>query len=218
MISLLVSGGTLEERKEWVSQKTAANIYNLEIGGEGESVSIEDIRKLQKNLGLAVTDQKTRTCVLWEVQNLSLPAQQALLKLIEEPPENTQIILTADNANLLPATILSRCLNKTLPTQIAQLTQADETEIKEYLQILSVQSYANILKLAEKVTKSQDPKMTLVKILFFVRSGLLKQPSLKRAQVIKYLQEGILDLGTNINPQMAIEHCFLNIRQLNDKR
>src|SRR5690606_33119153 len=39
----------------------------------------------------------------------SIPAQNALLKVIEEPPSNTQIVLTCTTqANLLP-TITSRC-------------------------------------------------------------------------------------------------------------
>lgn len=216
MISLLVSGGTIDDRRTWVYDQSAENIYNLEIGNGEEAVSIEDIRNLQKNLGLAVTDEKIRTCILWEVQNLSLPAQQALLKLIEEPPAQTQIILTVDNANLLPATILSRCICKTLKTPSVELSDADQTEIKEALQILSGQSWAAVLKLSEKIAKSENANDKLAKILYFVRAGMLKQPSLKRAEVVRILQEGINDLSTHINPQMAIEHCFLSIRKLNE--
>ncbi len=216
MLSKLISGGTLKERQKTVTDLTEKNIYNLEIGQEEASVAIEQIRELQKNLSLAVTDNQIRTCIIWELQNLSLPAQQALLKLIEEPPALTQIILTADNAALLPETILSRCVVTYLTPPVFAPTKIEQAEIKEMLQVLSGQSYAQGLKLSEKLAKTENPAETLTKLLLIVRSGLLNQPSLKRAQVIRLLQQGIRDLSTNMNTQLVIEHCFLSIRRLND--
>lgn len=216
MISLLISGGTLESRQEAVKNKEINNIYNLELGNGEEAVSIEEVRALQKTLSLAVTDDNTRLCVLWEVQNLSLPAQQALLKLIEEPPAQTQIILTTDNANLLPATILSRCVLETLETPKYELTPDETTEVKQMLQVLSSKPYAASLKLAESVVKTEDPSKTIINLLMFIRGGMLQAPSLKRAEVIRILQTCLSDLKTNINSTLVLEHCFLSIRQLNE--
>jgi len=54
-------------------------------------------------------EAETRVVTISEAQNLNLEAGNALLKVLEEPPEHTIIILTALNtANLLP-TVVSRC-------------------------------------------------------------------------------------------------------------
>ena len=54
-------------------------------------------------------EAKKRVVLISEAQTLNAEAGNALLKVLEEPPEHTLIILTALNtANLLP-TIVSRC-------------------------------------------------------------------------------------------------------------
>lgn len=49
-----------------------------------------------------------RVCVLCGAENMTDQAQNALLKILEEPPEHTVFILTAENRSMLLPTILSR--------------------------------------------------------------------------------------------------------------
>lgn len=79
-------------------------------GGDGSrrSFHIDTIRKLRQNAWLLPGEAPCRVCVLCGAENMTDQAQNALLKILEEPPEHTVFILTAENRSMLLPTILSR--------------------------------------------------------------------------------------------------------------
>lgn len=84
--------------------------YFLPISTDGSSISIDAIRDLQKFLQLKTTGegQLRRAVILEQAHTLTTEAQNAFLKLLEEPPADTVIVLTADTPRSLLPTILSR--------------------------------------------------------------------------------------------------------------
>lgn len=79
-------------------------------GGDGgrRSFHIDAIRQLRQNAWLLPGEAPCRVCVLCGAENMTDQAQNALLKILEEPPEHTVFILTAENRSMLLPTILSR--------------------------------------------------------------------------------------------------------------
>ena len=79
-------------------------------GGDGSrrSFHIDTIRQLRQNAWLLPGEAPYRVCVLCGAENMTDQAQNALLKILEEPPEHTVFILTAENRAMLLPTILSR--------------------------------------------------------------------------------------------------------------
>lgn len=79
-------------------------------GGDGSrrSFYIDTIRQLRQNAWLLPGEAPCRVCVLCGAENMTDQAQNALLKILEEPPEHTVFILTAENRSMLLPTILSR--------------------------------------------------------------------------------------------------------------
>jgi len=81
----------------------------IHIKHSGNIIKIAQIRSLCHTLSMRPYEAKKRVVLISEAQTLNAEAGNALLKVLEEPPEHTLIILTALNtANLLP-TIVSRC-------------------------------------------------------------------------------------------------------------
>lgn len=76
--------------------------------GSRRSFHIDTIRKLRQNAWLLPGEAPCRVCVLCGAENMTDQAQNALLKILEEPPEHTVFILTAENRAMLLPTILSR--------------------------------------------------------------------------------------------------------------
>lgn len=73
------------------------------------SIKIETIRKIIYEASLKPYEGRKRVFVINDAETMTKEAQNALLKLLEEPPENHILILTASNpAGLLP-TVISRC-------------------------------------------------------------------------------------------------------------
>jgi DNA polymerase III gamma/tau subunit len=73
------------------------------------SIKIEAIRYVEKFLQLKPTESKKRVVVVDEAQKMTNDAANAFLKILEEPPQNAQIILIANDQKNLPMTIASRC-------------------------------------------------------------------------------------------------------------
>ena len=70
---------------------------------------VNDVRSLQETLAFPPARAKYRVFIIDEVHMMSREAFNALLKTLEEPPENVLFILATTEAHEIPATILSRC-------------------------------------------------------------------------------------------------------------
>ncbi|HVE80597.1 MAG TPA: hypothetical protein VNA68_00425 [Candidatus Dormibacteraeota bacterium] len=77
---------------------------------EKGKIGIEAIQGLQRQLALAKYRQfNHRAVIIRGAELMTLPAQNALLKTLEEPPPGTLMILTSDNKSRLLPTVISRC-------------------------------------------------------------------------------------------------------------
>ncbi len=81
----------------------------LKVVPDGTPIKIEQVRDLCQSLALKPYEARVRVVVIADAHRLTAAAGNALLKILEEPPERTVLILTApQTADLLP-TIVSRC-------------------------------------------------------------------------------------------------------------
>ena len=70
---------------------------------------VDNVRDLRDDAVYAPSQVKKRVYIIDEVHMLSISAFNALLKIIEEPPEHLLFILATTELHKVPATILSRC-------------------------------------------------------------------------------------------------------------
>lgn len=85
--------------------------YVTIIEGDNDTVvGIEQIRELRQFLKRKTTGNGTlrRACLVYDADTMTSEAANALLKTLEEPPEDTLIVLTASNESAVPVTIRSR--------------------------------------------------------------------------------------------------------------
>lgn len=100
------------------------NPYVKILAPETSSVTIEQIRELQKFLSLKVPGAQPirRVCMIEQAETMTHEAQNALLKILEEPPTDTVILLLADTPQALLQTIQSRTQKiELLPLEKSQL-------------------------------------------------------------------------------------------------
>ncbi len=71
--------------------------------------SVDNVRSLRDDAVYLPAEVKKRVYIIDEVHMLSNSAFNALLKIIEEPPEHLLFILATTELHKIPATILSRC-------------------------------------------------------------------------------------------------------------
>ncbi len=70
---------------------------------------VEDIRDIKDDINYVASNSKYTVYIIDEVHMLSISAFNALLKTLEEPPENVIFILATTESHKVPQTILSRC-------------------------------------------------------------------------------------------------------------
>ena len=93
---------------------------------------VENVRALREEAIFSPTTVKKRVYIIDEVHMLSTSAFNALLKILEEPPEHLMFILATTELQKVPATILSRC-------QRHSFRRIDTPEIAEYLEYIAKQ-------------------------------------------------------------------------------
>ena len=91
------------------------------------SISVDDIREqLNGDIMIKPYSNRYKIYIIPEADLLTVQAQNALLKTIEEPPEYAIIFLLTENADSLLPTIRSRCV-------MLKLRNIKDTLIKKYL-------------------------------------------------------------------------------------
>jgi DNA polymerase-3 subunit delta' len=78
-----------------------------------KEISIQQIRELERELNFRSFSGKRKIAILDPATLMNLAAQNALLKTLEEPPQDSLLILIASNAGALLPTLRSRCLRVT---------------------------------------------------------------------------------------------------------
>ena len=81
----------------------------IQAESEGGTLKVEQVREVQKFLSLKPYQSPYKTVIFLRFQEANANAQNALLKTLEEAPSYAVLLLTADNAEQLLPTIISRC-------------------------------------------------------------------------------------------------------------
>jgi DNA polymerase-3 subunit delta' len=112
----LVGGGKIENnpdiiiiKPEGSAEKEAGSTEKKKKTSSKREIKIDQIRELQKKLGLFSQGGKYRVAIIDEAERLNRQAQNGLLKTLEEPNDSSIIILVAKNTEKLLPTIISRC-------------------------------------------------------------------------------------------------------------
>lgn len=86
-----------------------ADLMVIQAESEGGTLKVEQVREAQKFLSLKPYQSSYKIVIFLRFQEANANAQNALLKTLEEAPGYGLLLLTADNAEQLLPTILSRC-------------------------------------------------------------------------------------------------------------
>ena len=93
---------------------------------DGNSIKIEQIRNLQKEIQEKPIISNKKVYIIDDADLMTKEAQNCLLKTLEEPPEFAVIILIGSNENAFLPTIKSRCM-------ILHFNRLSDSEIETYL-------------------------------------------------------------------------------------
>lgn len=167
---------------------------------EGAKLGIEQARIMKAHFFFKPYQSKGRAVVLEDASVLTPEAQNALLKLLEEPPSQAVLILGApSDAKFLP-TILSRC-------QIIELQGERPKEVDLTLEIEKLLS----VKMGERfeyIEKLKDKEQFLSSLTQYFHSKLPKY-----ANFTKELLQAEEWVNQNVNIRAILEYLMLVMPQ-----
>ncbi len=142
----------------------------LTYSSDGATFKIDIVREIRDNAYIMPIEAKRKVNILLDCDKMNEPAQNAFLKVLEEPPEFMVFILITQNAQSLLTTVRSRCV--TLTVQNPELNESadyiklktgkDENDIFEALE----NSHGNIGKALDILSGTAAEAVTAAKEFF----------------------------------------------------
>jgi len=102
------NGSPCNECATCVGIETGGIIDVVEIDAASNN-GVDNIRELREEVAFTPSGAEKKVYIVDEVHMMTIPAFNALLKTLEEPPPHIIFILATTEVNKIPATILSRC-------------------------------------------------------------------------------------------------------------
>jgi DNA polymerase-3 subunit delta' len=132
-----------------------------------KEIKIEQVRALADFMNISTHRQGLRVVVLYPAEALNMPASNALLKTLEEPPPGTVFLLASNGLDRLLPTILSRCRKFALPMpeHADALAWLEAQGVQDADGWLREQGGAPLAALAQAETGSRDELDGLLQVL-----------------------------------------------------
>ena len=136
---------------QWVSARSHGDLLVIEpgIGSQGRrrrEVIVEDVRRLGPFFAQSAGNDGWRIAIIDQADLMNRSAANAALKLVEEPPEHSTVLLVSDEPSSLLPTIRSRCRKIRLePLKTEQVILL----LEQYLPDLSEEDREPLARLAE---------------------------------------------------------------------
>lgn len=103
-----LAASDFDEYMGQIALKSENPYHRISISG-ANNIRINSIRDLVSKIYLSAPAGYKKVFLISEADKMKQEAANALLKILEEPPKNSMIILTTSKVNSLPQTIIGRC-------------------------------------------------------------------------------------------------------------
>lgn len=203
--------------KNWLESNKTTNTTGQQriqwLGGGETTFGIDEVRSLQTQLAYSRSTNEEWWYLILKGDELSVPAQNALLKMLEEPPTQTHLCIVTTKPQLLLPTILSRCVRIKLGAD-KNLTTEEENKNLELFKKIETASFTELVDIAGQFKEKNDAYQFFENLQKYFYEQLRKKPDthylIKNLEV---LHESLVLLQTNVNIRILIEQTLFKIKQ-----
>ena len=100
---------------------------------DGDKTKVEDIRKIEDEAYLSTNEADSKVFILEDADGYNEKCQNALLKIVEEPPKGVKFVLTASSVNAILPTVRSRVYTLSGNVKTIQDTIDETKRVKPHL-------------------------------------------------------------------------------------
>lgn len=188
------------------------------------SIGIEEVRQMREWVSNKPHNQPNKIVYIDNAEKLTIEAQNALLKVLEEPPLNVYLFLICQNSDVLLPTIQSRCQLISDP----QFYEAENIQLDSALFNKIINSHqGKRLVIAEENGLFKDRQVAIDFInqfILYLRNLMLNQYNDNKQKskselldqtlmlnMVKSAQKTAVYLNANVNVRLAIEVFLLDL-------
>ncbi|SHH87812.1 DNA polymerase-3 subunit delta' [Clostridium collagenovorans DSM 3089] len=103
-----------------------ADLVKFKVAKDKKSLGVDEVRQLISEISKKPYEGDKKVVIIYEAHKMTVEAQNAFLKTVEEPPQGVFIILLSESSEQILDTIKSRC-------QIHNLRALSGEEIRQYI-------------------------------------------------------------------------------------
>lgn len=156
------------------------------------TISVEDVRtQINSDIAIKPYSSPYKIYIMNEAEKMTVQAQNALLKTLEEPPQYAVILLLTTNVNAMLPTISSRCV-------VLNMKPVKDELVKEFL-----------------MKEQQIPDYKAQVCVAFARGNLGKAKLLASSEEFENIKEDAVTLLKYIN-DMDVHEVMAAIKKIND--
>lgn len=187
---------------------------NFENSKNTTSIGINDIKSIHQKIFLKPMNSENKVIIIDDAHLLTIEAQNALLKVLEEPPVHTIIILSSDKKDAFLPTILSRCHTVELESQAIILAEEEIPQFIDFINRFQSMPLGEKLKIAETNGIDKEKAVDWIsKMILVLREEIFKNESDKNmlTSIRKFHELYTLLKTSNVNPRFAIENTLISM-------
>src|SRR5690349_21175763 len=118
---------------ERVLRGQGPDVFITEPASRSRKIVVDQIRGLERTLQLRSSGNHKKIGIIRDADRMQTQAANAFLKTLEEPPQNSLLLLLTALPEVLPETIVSRCLSLSLRTASEIVPLPQEIELLRLL-------------------------------------------------------------------------------------
>lgn len=243
--SFIIVGGTEEERvnkalnsfisdldpetKSNIASSKKSNHADISIIIPENSIGIEEVRNLEKNIFLKPHQLPQKAFIIDGADKLTIEAQNALLKTLEEPPPHVIIFLLSENDNYFLPTIISRCRIISLPNKKNRLTSEELDYQKKTTDSLLEMDISERLLISKEIASGRENSIKWLNnnIIYWkqILTMIAKEKPPQDKPIFKLTLKIIISIirrairtrdivEKNINSRLAIDNYLLDLPKI----
>lgn len=160
------------------NKKVHPDIIELFPTGKANGYPIEEIRRIKEDAALLPNEAGKKVYIFNDVDNISVVSQNALLKILEEPPSSVIFVLNCKSKTHLLDTIISRATNFYVGEGAQAEKEDDLSSAFDFINCAVFESELELLKKTQLLTEREkrlkfiDEMQSALRVLYRIKSGV----------------------------------------------
>lgn len=216
--SYLILGDVNTVSSAMTSTLFAKNVSLLDVievrpDGKKNVITVRSIREMAQKASRSPVGEN-KYVFINEAERLNIISSNALLKILEEPPQRSIFLLLSNNENLID-TIRSRCVTIDFRAEI--YNKFDTNKNFDEIDLFFRRSLAENFNQVDNIVKEQKEELFLEKMQEYVYQKMRQKPDKKWQNTLMKVLQKKQEIRQNANKKMALEMLLINIGKYYDE-